>query len=304
MPVQDGTCGSQTAFYCASAEAVTAATAGQPPSHAAHALTAQGRHARAVPGLSPAGKRAAPASHKHAVHVAKKSRIASEAGDSFHGFEADTSNAVKARLPAVHVIQVQLQSRRVVPQQVASAAASPQPGHVSSSTKPAHRIIPEMLTTAPGRNTSSCGKKSFSGRACDLHRTSALRMCDSEALSNLSNRLSHEEDTAYSDTADSSHCASEDLSQEALEVGSEGEAEEAQPGKLLVEFGAAGDAWWNDFIAAKEEMLTDVLQVRLSPLATFLSVCRCCKACATLKSYLAHLMRSTCYNAAVRHPIA
>lgn len=47
--------------------------------------------------------------------------------------------------------------------------------------------------------------------------------------------------------------------------GPEGSADEGsegvEPSKLLVEFGTASDAWWNDFIAAKEEMLTEVLQV-------------------------------------------
>ena len=48
---------------------------------------------------------------------------------------------------------------------------------------------------------------------------------------------------------------------EGLEGGSQEGSEGVEPNKLLVEFGAAGDAWWHDFIAAKEEMLAEVLQV-------------------------------------------
>ena len=47
-----------------------------------------------------------------------------------------------------------------------------------------------------------------------------------------------------------------------MDEGSEEGSQGGQPSKLIVEFGAVGDAWWHDFIAAKEKMLKDVLQVR------------------------------------------
>ncbi|KAL0040433.1 hypothetical protein WJX77_006887 [Trebouxia sp. C0004] len=47
---------------------------------------------------------------------------------------------------------------------------------------------------------------------------------------------------------------------EGLEGGSPEGSEGVEPSKLLVEFGSAGDAWWHDFIAAKEEMLAEVLR--------------------------------------------
>ena len=49
-----------------------------------------------------------------------------------------------------------------------------------------------------------------------------------------------------------------------VDEGSQEGSEGVEPSKLLVEFGSAGDAWWHDFIAAKEEMLAEVLQVILS----------------------------------------
>ncbi len=59
-----------------------------------------------------------------------------------------------------------------------------------------------------------------------------------------------------SQAEDSSYDGSEGRSEEGSEGGSEG----VQPSKLLVDFGEAGDAWWQDFIAAKEQMLNDILQ--------------------------------------------
>lgn len=49
-------------------------------------------------------------------------------------------------------------------------------------------------------------------------------------------------------------------------IGSDEEEEgrdggEEEEGKVLMEFGSRGDLWWDDFIAAKEDMLTNVLQV-------------------------------------------
>ena len=54
---------------------------------------------------------------------------------------------------------------------------------------------------------------------------------------------------------------SEPTSAEGSDTGSELGSGGVEPGKVLMEFGSAGDLWWNDFITAKEEMLTDVLQV-------------------------------------------
>lgn len=138
--------------------------------------------------------------------------------------------------------------RRVVPLQVECTLRTTASKHSTTGTSQAatRRVTPELVQTCHTdrvRNSSSvmsqqAGEEEvqqprLAGRC--LHR----QALDSD-VSGLGQELGADEGPEGSD-----------------EEGSEG----VEPSKLLVEFGTASDAWWNDFIAAKEEMLTEVLQV-------------------------------------------
>lgn len=271
--LQDSLSAGRQPFYCASAEAVKAAAAAQSLSatlyRPAPLLTADGnlapshRH-RTV--SRPSGKRLAPEASRPPSPAAKKQRSWSALGMSEGVPESglDTRTATQPKETDLGSIQRQAKPRRVVPEQILPVLNS-DIAAMSSRQKLGHRIVPEETdcdhrigSRSKRLDPSSC---QMSGRQLSSQHAKPT----SHAL--LAAMRQHPEEDEGDSSEDSSYDSSGEGSEEASELdggsdeGSEGGSEGGQPSKVIAEFGAAGDAWWHDFIAAKEEMLNDVLQV-------------------------------------------
>ena len=258
--LQESVFGNKPTFHCASAEAVKAAAAAQAavsPLHPAEVPKAGSRQTLsdrpdAVNRLT--GKRLAPALGNRTLNPAKKVRTAEESDNSEHLTEPqhDISPVMQTQQADVHPSQHQPKARRVIPEQIISAVDQTKSAHISISPG-AYRSLPEMIEADQCRKSSSTGKRAY----LDRRHVSQASPLAPHGSDNLCSQLP-------SDFGDSSVNRSDQDSEDDVdgEEGSEGGSEDGQPSKLFVEFGAAGDAWWNDFIAAKEEMLTDVLQAR------------------------------------------
>lgn len=260
--LQEGVFGNKPAFHCASAEAVRAAAAAQ--AAASPLCTAQIPTAALTHALSdkqdafsrPTGKRLALVLDSNILPAVKKSRTTEEpdiSGDSTKP-QRKISTITQTKAAEVHR---QPKPRRVIPEQIVSAVDMIKSARVSTSPGQPHRIISEIIDTDHCRNSNSSSKMAVSDRRhmSAVKRNSGLAMCGSDDSSSQ----------LPSDSGDSSCAGSDEEPEDGLDAegGLDGGSEGGQPSKLIAEFGAAGDAWWNDFIAAKEEMLTDVLQVRL-----------------------------------------
>ena len=274
MFLQDSLSASRQPFCCASAEAVKAAAAAQslsaPLLRPAPLLTAAGNLAPSHrhPMISgPSGKRLASEADRVASPAVKKQRTLSELGISASELGLDARTASQSKQAELASIPSGPKARRVVPEQILPVLNSN--AAMSSRLEGVHEILPEE-TNHDHRISSS--SKRLDPSACQV---SSTQRPSQHAMPTLHSHLAAvrqhpEEDEGDCSTSEgSSYDGSEEGSEEASEgdggsdEGSEGGSEGGQPSKVIVEFGAAGDAWWHDFIAAKEEMLNDVLQVRL-----------------------------------------
>lgn len=270
-------------FCCASAAAVRSTLAARiPPAplFTVPQLTDDGKLApshRLATVSRQAEKRAAPASGKHTLHKAKKQRISSDLEssrvvlESAHG--ADT--VVHPGMAELSSVEHQPKPRRVVPEQILPV---PRPADVTSKQKPlqedppggrVHGFQPRMSSIGcKGRGSGPSEGSRWQQPSCHNSPTSDAYIA-AAGLGEEAEECLQAEDSSYDDSEEGSEESQEGLeegSEDALQLegglgeGSEGGSEGGQPSKLIVEFGAAGDAWWHDFIAAKEEMLNDVLQ--------------------------------------------
>ena len=266
---------SRQPFYCASAEAVKAAAAAQslsaPLLRPPPLLTADGNLAPSHrhPMISrPAGKRFAPEADRVASPAAKKQRTLSGPGVSVPELGLDAKKAMQPKQAELGSIQSRAKPRRVVPEQVLPVS-NYNIAAISSRPEGVRRVVPEEVDCDHKINSSIKRSDPSAGQVSSRQLSSQHAMPLSQ--SHLAATRQHpEEDEGDCLTSEGSSCdSSEEGSEETSEIdggsdeGSEGGSEGGQPSKVIVEFGAAGDAWWHDFIAAKEEMLNDVLQVRL-----------------------------------------
>lgn len=139
-------------------------------------------------------------------------------------------------------------SRRIVPMQIrcATQTAATSLSTLGASQAATHRVMSKQTQISHVRRGSSSSS-----------RLSQQEEEDDMQQPRLAGRSLHRQ------TLDSASpgVGSDSGVDEGLEGGSQEGSEGVEPSKLLVEFGSAGDAWWHDFIAAKEEMLAEVLQV-------------------------------------------
>ncbi|DBA84407.1 TPA: hypothetical protein ACH3X1_006045 [Trebouxia sp. C0004] len=169
------------------------------------------------------------------------------------GIEPDSvqlTHSAESQLLAVHeqpVTTAPPLSRRIVPLRIGSAAqtAATSLGTVGAGQAASHRIRSEQTQISHYRRGSSSSS-----------RLSQQEEEDDTQQPGLAGRSLHRQ------TLDSASpgVGSDSGVDEGLEGGSPEGSEGVEPSKLLVEFGSAGDAWWHDFIAAKEEMLAEVLR--------------------------------------------
>ncbi len=139
-------------------------------------------------------------------------------------------------------------SRRIVPLQIGSATqtAATSLSAIGASQAASHRPEQTQISHVR-RGSSSSSRPSQQEEEDDMqHPRFAWRSLHRQTL-----------DSASPGVGSGSGV------EEGLEGGSQEGSEGVEPSKLLVEFGSAGDAWWHDFIAAREEMLAEVLQVTL-----------------------------------------
>ncbi|KAL3145733.1 hypothetical protein ABBQ32_003262 [Trebouxia sp. C0010 RCD-2024] len=250
------------------------------PLGAAPLLTAVGKSAqphRPPTVAAQAEKRAAPVSGSNTPHKAKKQRISSnlecsQAGLK-DGLDADTVvlpeivglSSVRNHSKPCRMVPEQNQSkpRRVVPEQILPVP-SPRPAGVHSKQNLTPEVAPTGLVHGVQHRMGSSG---CMGQGQSSPKASSWQKpwrpnspkTDSHTAAAV---LGEEAEECCSQAEDSSYDGSEEGSEEApqLEEGVDEGSEGVPPSKLLVEFGASGDAWWQDFIAAKEQMLNDVLQ--------------------------------------------
>ena len=142
-------------------------------------------------------------------------------------------------------------ARRIVPLQIRSATqtAATSLDTLGASQAASHRIMSEQTRISHGGRGSSSSS-----------RLSQREEEDDAQQPRLAGKSLHRQTLDIA----SPGVGSDSGVDEGLEGGSQEGSEGVEPSKLLVEFGSAGDAWWHDFIAAKEEMLAEVLQVILS----------------------------------------
>ena len=248
---------STSTFHCASAQAfksalLTVHSSSSPPAVKTGTSDAAGSP-RALPAKRPAFK----CPGQTAPSAKRKRSGPSRLGNCLKpdsGIEPESVQLTQpgeSRLLAPHEQPVATAApmlRRIVPLQVGPAA---QTAATSVSTRGAsqaasHRVTSEQTQLSHGRRTSSSSS-----------RLSQQEEEDDMQQPRFAGRSSHRQ------TLDSASpgVGSDSGVDEGLEGGSQEGSEGVEPGKLLVEFGSAGDAWWHDFIAAKEEMLAEVLQV-------------------------------------------
>ncbi len=139
-------------------------------------------------------------------------------------------------------------SRRIVPLQVGSATqtAATSLSTLGASQAASHRVMSEQTQIGHSKRGSSSSS-----------RLSQQEEEDDMQQPRPAGRSLHRQTLDSASPGVGSDSGVEEGLQGASQEGSEG----VEPSKLLVEFGSAGDAWWHDFIAAKEEMLAEVLQV-------------------------------------------
>lgn len=274
--LQDSLSASRQPFYCASAEAVKAAAAAQslavpriclaPPLTADGNLTPSHRHLTIS---RPSGKRLAAEADRVAPLAAKKQRTWSSLGlsESTPELELNARTATQPKQVELGSVQSRPTPRRVVPEQLLPVRNSNN-GATSSKLGAAHRIVCEEMTDDHRISSSS---RSLDLSSCQVSsRQHQGQQAMPTSLSHLAAVRQHadEDEGECSTSESSSNDGTEEGSEEASELdggsdaGLEGGSEGVQPSKVIAEFGAAGDAWWHDFIAAKEKMLNDVLQVK------------------------------------------
>lgn len=134
--------------------------------------------------------------------------------------------------------------------------------------KPARRVIPEMMPVSATATASAHLARTSSvqdNHSLNRDRNAAAgmeRTCSQPESSSFGGAVNnHHADSALSGSSGDvlSHSTGDGVHE------SDAEGLEDVSGKVLTEFGSRGDLWWEDFIAAKEEMLTDVLQVGRPP---------------------------------------
>jgi hypothetical protein len=139
-------------------------------------------------------------------------------------------------------------SRRIVPLQIGSATQTEatSPSNVGAGQVASHRVMSEQTQISHSKRGSSSSS-----------RLSQHEEEDDTQQPRLARKSLHRQ------TLDSASpgVGSDSGVDVGLDGGSQEGSEGVEPSKLLVEFGSAGDAWWHDFIAAKEEMLAEVLHV-------------------------------------------
>ena len=253
----------------------------------AQLLTADGKGAQ--PHRPPtvngqAEKRAAPESGSKSPHKAKKQRVSSDPKGSQVGLEVghEAKTLVQPETVGLSSMQNhptpcrvvpeqnQPRPRRVVPEQV-SPVPNPRPAGVHSKRNPIHEVASRGMVHAVQHRMGTSGCNGLGQGSPAASSWQQPRRHNSPTSSSLiAAAVLGEEAEGGSQAEDSSNDGSEQGSEggskEASQLeagvseGSEKGSEGAQPAKLLGEFGTAGDAWWQDFIAAKEKMLNDVLQ--------------------------------------------
>ena len=182
--------------------------------------------------------------------------------------QVGSGTATKTKPAEIGRVQSHAGPRRLVPQQILPVE-NLNIGATSSRQGVPGRIVPEEVTGSDQHMTSGDSKRGDPS-ACQVSRKQQAcehAMPESHShLAAVSQHLEKDDEEDYSLTGDSSSGGSGEGSEEASELegdeGSDGGSDEGQPSKVIAEFGAAGDAWWHDFIAAKEEMLNTVLLVR------------------------------------------
>ncbi len=142
-------------------------------------------------------------------------------------------------------------ARRVVPEQVVATCQAGRSDQIwpGSSQIASRRVTPELIQSNRSRNASSSSSSLLSQHEAESQEVRVVgKSLHRAAVSCVESDLGSEADH-------------EDGSDGGAEGGSEGGLDGVQPTKVIVEFGSAGDRWWHDFITAKEDMLTNVLQV-------------------------------------------
>lgn len=267
--MQDSLYATRPPFHCASAEAVQAAAAIESPLlRLASLFTADSKltPSQRQPSTSrPPGKRLAPESAIATAHAAKKQR--SKTSEALSQPQVGTGTALQTKAAELGLVQSCAGPRRLVPQQILPIDNS-NTGATSSRQGLPRRVVPEKVTSSDQHTTSSDSKRADPSTCQVKQQAYEHAMPKSHShLATASQHLDEDEEEDYLLSGDRSHGGSEAGSDEACELeegsdeGSDGGSEEGQPSKVIAEFGAAGDAWWHDFIAAKEEMLNTVLLV-------------------------------------------
>ena len=248
---------SRSTFQCASAQALKSALLTLHSSSSPPAVKTETSDAAGSPRTLSAKQLASKSPGRTAQSAKRKRSGPSRLGtgpkpDS--GIEPDSvqlTHPAQSQLLAVHdqpAVTAPPLSRRIVPLQVGSATqtAATSLSTLGAGQAASHRIASEQTHISHGRRGSSSSS-----------RLSQQEEEDDMQQPRVAGRSLHRQilDSASPGVELSSGV------DEGLEGGSQEGSEGVEPSKLLVEFGSAGDAWWHDFIAAKEEMLSEVLQV-------------------------------------------
>ena len=247
---------SRSTFQCASAQALRSALLTLHSSSSPPAVKTGTSDAAGSPGALPAKRPAFKSPHQTAPSAKRKRSGPSRLGtgpkpDS--AIETDSmqlTHPAESQLLADHeqpVATAPPMPRRIVPLQIGSATqtAATSLSTIGASQAARHRVMSEQTQISHGRRgSSSSSRLSQQEEEIDMQQPRlAGRSLHRQTLDNTSSGVG---------------------SDSGVDEGSQEGSEGVEPSKLLVEFGSAGDAWWHDFIAAKEEMLAEVLQVILS----------------------------------------
>lgn len=170
---------------------------------------------------------------------------------------------------SAQLTQGQHQLRRITPQAIPPIVGANASGNAATAgvnkSKPARRVVPEAMPSrvphhgAVKRDATASSIQS----SLQLNRVNSALSGEQGHHRQEASSFSAAADYSQSDLSVVSAASSDGVSQddeEAQQDDEEGNSEDVS-GKVLTEFGCRGDLWWDDFIAAKEEMLTEVLQV-------------------------------------------
>lgn len=277
--MQDSLYATRPPFHCASAEAVQAAAAAEspPPLRPASLFTADSNltSSQRHPTTSRPPRKRSASWATTIAHAAKKQR--SQISEALSQPQVGTGAATRTKPTEIGRLQSHAGPRRLVPQQ-SLPVENLNIGATSSRQGVPRRIVPEEVTGSDQHTTSSDSKRGDPS-ACQVSRKQ--QACEHAVAEShhvaASQHLDQDDEEDHSLTGDSSSGGSGEGPEEASELegdeGSDGGSDEGQPSKVIADFGAAGDAWWHDFIAAKEDMLNTVLLVRPCILLQVLAQC-------------------------------